>query len=475
MKKIATLLILWSLCAPLLHSQSLTFTRNYGGAPYDDARSVVATPDGGFVFTGLHQDQADPDGNMYLTKVNAAGAVLWSRQYLRPKEDGGNHLLRCSDGGFLVTGHTALSYGESCDGFVVKTDQNGLEQWRSFVGAALDDVCDAAVELPGAVFLVAGRMQEPETRQFRMLLAKIGPQGRVLFQKTIPAEVPSVAYSMALSTDQKLYLAGFQYSPNGGPNRMLLVKCELDGTVLWSRDWGSELNERARSVLPTPDGGCYVVGGAHNALEQSAGMRVLRFDAEGSLLASSEVLQGQEPAYLYSATLSAEGGLAVAGVLQTESGGSQLPFLARLDADLNLLDWQALPMSGNCRTRCIAQHPSGGYVLGGNQYLEADQSETFIAVVRAPAASTPVRNAVETPSLLFPNPFRDFTYLKIGAPGAEKTLCLFSADGRLLRNVTFTENEYFLQRGDLPAGVYWYSVVDAAGRRLAFGKLGVME
>lgn len=473
MKKIATLLTIWSLCAPLLYSQSLTFTRSYGGALYDDARSVVATPDGGYVFTGLHKDLSDPDGNMYLAKVNAAGAVLWSRQYLRPKEDGGNHLLRCSDGGFLLTGHTALSYGESCDGFVVKTDQNGQEQWRSFVGAALDDVCDAAVELPGAEFLVAGRMQEPETRQFRMLLAKIGPLGRVLFQKMIPAEVPSVAYSMTLSTDQKLYLAGYQYPTDRRPNRMLLVKCELDGTVLWSRDWGSELNERAHSVLPTPDGGCYVVGGAHDALEQPVGMRVCRFDADGNLLASSEVLQGQKPAYLYSATLSATGGLAVAGMLQTEPGGPNLPFLARLDADLNLLSWQTLPMPNNCRTRCIAQHPAGGYVLCGNQYLEGDQSETFLAVVAAPAASTLVRNAVETQNLLFPNPFRDFTYLKIGAPGEEKTLYLFSADGRLLRNATFTENEYFLERGDLPSGVYWFTVMDAAGVKLASGKLGL--
>ena len=96
---------------------------------------------------------------MYLTKVNAAGAVLWTQYYLRPEEDGGNHVLQTSDGGFLITGHTALSYGVNCDGMLVKTNAYGEEQWRVLIGAAYDDVCDAAVELPDGSFLIAGRTE----------------------------------------------------------------------------------------------------------------------------------------------------------------------------------------------------------------------------------------------------------------------------------------------------------------------------
>jgi len=181
MKKIFLFLAIVQLSANFLPAQILTFHRTYGGERYDDARGLTATPDGGFVFTGLCKSAADSLGDMYLSKVNAAGVLLWTRYFGRPAEDGGNSLLATADGGFLLSGHTAFSYGEDCDGYLVKTDAEGRQQWRIFLGAALDDVSDQSVEMPDGSFFTAGRTEDAETHTFRVLLAKLDRKGNVRF------------------------------------------------------------------------------------------------------------------------------------------------------------------------------------------------------------------------------------------------------------------------------------------------------
>lgn len=471
MKKYFTCLLLWSALASVLPGQSLSFTRTYGNGFYDDARSIAATPDGGFVFTGLNKSDLDPDGSMYLTKINAAGAVMWRQYYLRPEEDGGNHVLPVSDGGYLITGHTALSYGVNCDGMLVKTDARGVEQWRVLVGAAYDDVCDAALELPDGSFLVAGRTESAETRTFRMLLAKVSPSGRVLFQKTIPTAAPSVAYSMIQSADGHLFLAGYTYQPDDSPDKMLVVKCTLEGELLWESAFGSEINHRANGVVATSDGGCFIAGGATDRVDNYFQMIVCRYGAEGNLLSSAQLPRDLGPGYLFAAAAAPEGRLAVAGVVQVEGEGPDQPCFALLNDELEVLDWQTVSLPYDCRTRAIAANPAGGFLIGGNEYLDGGKAGIFLATILGQSPALKTTAVGEAPVLLFPNPFSDYTYLKIGEPGQKKTLSLSTPDGRLLRQLTFEGNEYFLQRGGLPAGVYLLKVTSKGDTALFSGKL----
>lgn len=173
---------------------------------------------------------------------------------------------------------------------------------------------------------------------------------------------------------------------------------------------------------------------------------------------STQVLNDVGAGYLYSAVAAPGGGLAVAGVLRKPGESRARPCFALLDHDLNLQHWQTVPLPVDCRTRAIASNPAGGFIIGGNEYLGNEQADIFLATLRGPGSVLDTKTVETAPYLLFPNPFSDFTYLKTGAPGQSKTLTLSTTDGRVLRRVAFEGNEYFLQRGDLPAGIYLLSV-----------------
>ena len=84
MKSNLTLLGIFAALPCFLSAQALLFSRTCGAERYDDARSIVATGDGGYLFTGLSMSAEDTLGDLYLTKINAAGAKLWSKSSGRP-------------------------------------------------------------------------------------------------------------------------------------------------------------------------------------------------------------------------------------------------------------------------------------------------------------------------------------------------------------------------------------------------------
>lgn len=71
----------------------------------------------------------------------------------------------------------------------------------------------------------------------------------------------------------------------------------------------------------------------------------------------------------------------------------------------------------------------------------------------------------------YPNPFaQQVTVSLAGEEVRNATLRLISTDGRLVREVPFRQNQLTLERGGLPAGMYFFSV-EAGGRILGSGRM----
>ena len=60
---------------------------------------------------------------------------------------------------------------------------------------------------------------------------------------------------------------------------------------------------------------------------------------------------------------------------------------------------------------------------------------------------------------LMPNPFKDFTTIKIEGENAAYELRVFDMTGRLIQHGVSTNNLFTVERGTLAAGVYMYEVV----------------
>jgi hypothetical protein len=130
---------------------------------------------------------------------------------------------------------------------VVKYNSAGAIQWQKAIlfDAGLDSTgADADIDSEGNVY-VCGQYEvnEPTLSGVCMNLVKFNSAGVKQWSRRVEGDCGSIATSIVVGADDKLYLSGSLFSstvPNPGPGDPIDISCvvakyNLDGTVVWQR------------------------------------------------------------------------------------------------------------------------------------------------------------------------------------------------------------------------------------------------
>lgn len=113
----------------------IVWQRAYGSAGLSEYPiSVFPTLDGGYAVGGA--TQGNGTGDVWVLKLNGAGAVVWQEIYRGSVSSFGRSLMPTIDGGYIVAGETA-----STDAFILKLDATGSMEWeRTYGGNGNDEL-----------------------------------------------------------------------------------------------------------------------------------------------------------------------------------------------------------------------------------------------------------------------------------------------------------------------------------------------
>lgn len=100
-----------------------------GGNNSNYGASVKQTPDSGYAFVGYVENYPPYDGNGILCKLSQTGTVEWANKYnlTIPTQAMGNDLVVADDGIYSY-------YSTPGEFILVKTDFNGIDNWRETIG-----------------------------------------------------------------------------------------------------------------------------------------------------------------------------------------------------------------------------------------------------------------------------------------------------------------------------------------------------
>jgi len=240
---------------------NMEWNKTYGG-PVDNERaiSLAVTPDGGFAIAGtkeVYDLEREPDERGYipnngtlfwLVKTDAYGNVEWNQTY------GGTDLiytskLHClsatSDGGYILGGDTNKFNAQQFRMWIVKVDENGVEEWnRTYREAALArahptyEYANSVVETPDGGYLIAG------TTGGLSLLMKTNSTGHMEWNQTYDngrGEAPTV---LVATSDGGCAVAGssihYVHDPFGGEHTgydFWLIKTNENGIIPEFSSW----------------------------------------------------------------------------------------------------------------------------------------------------------------------------------------------------------------------------------------------
>nr|BDT34573.1 SBBP repeat-containing protein [Myxococcus sp. MH1] len=192
----------------------------------------------------------------FVSKFNAAGTLLWTRQFgVAGQRTRANRAAADDSGNVYVAGITAGNLDGQVltgpeDAFIIKYDADGVKQWTRLLGAPGTNASlrDAAVDTNGQLYVTGysgGGMDglPVGTPQVATFVARYSPAGTRQWVKELDSGAGNFAWSLFSNPfDNFLYVAGTGHgdvgSPTdtaGGAGHPFVFKMDTAGAIQWIR------------------------------------------------------------------------------------------------------------------------------------------------------------------------------------------------------------------------------------------------
>lgn len=305
------------------------FRRTYGGSSWDYGYSMIQNIDSNFVIAGSTNSFGAGNQDIYLVKIRRNGDTVWTKTYGGLNDDGGGHVQRTCDSGFVVVGYTA-SFGPNFENaYLIKTDSTGDTVWTKILALTEDCFSSDLVETADGGYLIAGTayLESPH-----VILIKTDSTGDTVWSRIYDFYTNSHSESL-IATDDGNYLiigtANF-YKNSIYQSDLLLIKTDISGDTIWTKTFGGILYDYGFSVQNTADHGYIAVGSTDSTTNFTRNIYLVNTNSQGSIIwTKSYDLLGTEEGYAVKQTM--DKGFCITGYTHGSSGKEQI-FLMKVDS-----------------------------------------------------------------------------------------------------------------------------------------------
>ena len=258
------------------------WTRTFGGTNADEGYSVQQTTDGGYVIIGSTYVTVD-QGDVYLLKTDGNGNLLWTRTFGGIEEDEGHSIQQTTDGGYIITGLTRLSPNFDDDVYLIKTDDNGVEQWSQTFGGVNDDGGYSVQQTTDGGYIITGITSSFGNGYQSVYLIKTNGNGVEQWNKTFGGTDEQWGNSVQQTTDGGYIIIGGTESFGAGERDVYLIKTDGNGDSLWTKTFGGVEEDEGHSVQQTTDGGYIISGDTQSFGNGDEDVYLIKTDSQGNI------------------------------------------------------------------------------------------------------------------------------------------------------------------------------------------------
>lgn len=392
MLRTRSLILLFSLFAARITAQ-VSFQKTYGDVRFDDAQAVVRTADGGYCLAGNTGEALPDSGDIVLYRLNADGDLLWSVKLGGPKDDFVSDLLLTPDGGYLLTGITYGSPGDTAysDLFAAQLDDVGMVRWaRAYGGADYDEAAAVCSDGNGG-YILAGNTSSFGSALRSACILRIDSLGHPVDGSVVATTLSNFYLDIEAlppASGGGFVAAGGTFNLSGGTNfDHYITLFDANASVRMIRRYGSASADWTYSIKPDAQSGFVACGVSTGYGAGGVDQAVYRIDNAGLLTWSRHFGSAESDRATDLFTDSATGNTFVCGM--TNIGDSLQPIqqatMIALDASGHrLFDYRYGDLNASSEAYRILAGNDGfalcGYTVGfsdslGDAYLiKTDQS-----------------------------------------------------------------------------------------------------
>lgn len=305
---------------------ALVWSKRFGGASAEWVSEMVVDPAGNLVVIGGFFGSTDVGGgtmaavgetDVFVLKLDSSGNHLFSKSFGSADFDhgigvaagpGGEIALAGSFDGAIDLGGGALS-GSDEDAFVAMLGPTGDHLWSRRFGGAGYDLAKGVGFDPAGNVVVAGLFSNeidlgggPLVAEgiHEIFVAKLDPAGQHVWSRRFGGP-ESASHAARLAVDGAGNAVAFGFF-NGtitvgsteltaagtvgasGPEDLVVLKLDPDGSPVWSQAFGSSELERAEGLGIAPTGEILITGDFYGTVDFGAGPMTAPVDSSGLFL-----------------------------------------------------------------------------------------------------------------------------------------------------------------------------------------------
>ncbi len=238
---------------------NLQWNKTFGGKGYDSASSVYQTSDGGYILAGGTESYGAGKRDAWLIKTDSKGNQQWEKTFGGIYEDLVWSVQHASDDGYILAGETELEDG-NYDAWLIKIDANGNLQWKNSFGGELSDEAISVQQTSGGGYIFIGETESYGAGKRNIWLVKTDENGNEQWNNTFGGAGYDEAGSVYQTSKGNYIIAGSTESYGAGGYDAWLINTDINGNLQWSKTFGGTGDEGADSVQQISDGG-YILAG----------------------------------------------------------------------------------------------------------------------------------------------------------------------------------------------------------------------
>jgi len=251
------------------------WTTQIGTSDSDASYSVAVDASGNaYISGGTHGDLGGPNAgscDAFLSKFDSSGNLLWTTQIGTSSDDVSQSTVVDASGNAYISGWTKGDLGGPSAGdidvFLSKFDSSGNVLWTRQIGTdAWDASYSVAVDASGNVYISGetyGDLGEPNAGAADAFLSKFDSSGNELWTRQVGTTESHFSYSVALDASGNAYISGYTWRHRGrrsAPPDAFLSKFDSSGNELWTTQIGTRDSDWSYSVAVDAAGDVYISG-----------------------------------------------------------------------------------------------------------------------------------------------------------------------------------------------------------------------
>jgi len=307
----------------------------FGNERTDVARSIIQTKDGGYAVVGSIWTNYASKQDFWLIKLGENGNKEWEKTFNKDEHDIAYSIIQTKDGGYAIAGGTGKRFWGEVNCWVIKLDAKGNMEWDNDFGGIGWDEIYSIIQTKGGSFIAAGSVWSKGTGRGDVCVAKLDRRGYLVWTKTFGGNDYDEARSIVQTDDGGYAVAGFTILEDTGDRDVWVIKLDKEGNKIWDKTLGGTSEDWANSIIQTKDRGYMVAGWTSSIGAGKTDVWIIKLNKRGDLV-WDKTFGGSKDDEAHSIIQTEDGGYAVVGWTKSKGAGNADVWVIKLDENGNL-------------------------------------------------------------------------------------------------------------------------------------------